>query len=166
MPGNTKEDLHVVHGIRLKGPWTKQKIEPYNKFSIQFTVTKTRIDSENVKTKESDRTLLKPELLGLNPVWLHTRRAPVDQVTTEDQKVALRKLHLKFPYWGHLIYNSIKKFNASSPHRCRKFVYDLRHGEADHNAWKKVFGKIDPLLWTEVKRNSTDSRIDTKAYSD
>lgn len=130
--------------VKLKGPPGK----PYNSFSIQYA----RIHGPGkAKASESDRTLVHPGLLGLNVAWLHNRCPPVDQTDCEEQKAKIRKLHLNFPYWGHLIYNSIQKFNASSPSRYRKLVYDLRHGEADHNAWKRLFKKVDPLLWTKVK---------------
>ncbi|KAG6354922.1 hypothetical protein INS49_004003 [Diaporthe citri] len=148
MPGTTK--THVVHGVQLKGPRSKHKNEPYNLFSIQYPVTETLNASGEKKRDEGERTLVNPEPLGLNPAWLHTRRALLDRATSEAQKATIRSLHTpKFPYWGHLIYNSIQEFNASNTHRCRKLVYDLRHGEADHNVWKNVFKKIGKDLWAK-----------------
>lgn len=159
MPGTTKP--HVERSVQLKGPRYKHKNDPYNLFSIRDSVTA----SGEKKRDEEERTLVDPRSLGLNPAWLHTRCAPVDQAVSEARKTTIRSLHTpKFPFWGHLIYNSIKEFNASSPDRCRKLVYDLRHGEADHNAWKNLFKTIDLDLWTTVKGILTDSYINARAY--
>lgn len=155
--------MPIYTDIELKGPPSCQKIGPYNKFSIHSTITETLTASGKTEKEEGDRTLKYPKTLGLNPVWLHTRRAPVDQAVSEALKATIRSLHTpKFPYWGHLIDNSIKEFNASNPNRCRKLVYDLRHGEADHNAWKKRFTQKQ---WSKVKRNPPYSCINTRAYS-
>lgn len=147
MPGTTKTRYEVT--VKLKR--TEEK--PYNEFQIQYIVTETVDASGESKKQESDRTLVCTERLGLNLDWLHSDCAPVDQTPNRKRKAEIRELHVNFPYWGHLIYNSIQEFNASNTRRCRKLVYDLRHGEADHNAWKSLFKKIDPLLWTKVKRN-------------
>lgn len=152
MPGTTTTHFDV--DITLKGVRSKRKIEPYNKFSLQYTVTETLTALRETKRKEGDRTLAEPKALGLNPAWLHTRRAPVDQAVNEAHKMRIRSLHTpNFPYWGHLIHKSIQQFNASSPNRCRKLVYDLRHGEADHNAWKKLLIERNQVeKWTKVDK--------------
>lgn len=150
MPETTKKSVKV--GVELKGPQSGQKNEPYNKFLIQYTRTETLIALGNVKKTEGDRTLADPDSLGLNPALL-SRCAPLNQADSKTPKATIRDLPPKFPYWGHLIYNSIKEFNASSPNRCRKLVYDLRHGEADHNAWKKLFiEQNQEAQWTTVNK--------------
>ncbi|KAI7775593.1 hypothetical protein LA080_006556 [Diaporthe eres] len=147
MPGTPETDWHVVADIELKGPRCRNNNEPYNKFSIKYPVTKT-LSASGEKKRDEERTLAQPKSLGLNPFWIHTRRVLVDQGTSKAQKATIRSLHTpEFPYWGHLIYNSIKEFNASSPNRCRKLVYDLRHGQADHNAWRKLFKNDE---WSKV----------------
>lgn len=159
MPGITKTRYNVT--VKLNG--TEE--EPYNKFQIQYAVTETVDATGDAKKDESDRTLVHPSFLGLNPDWLRTKYAPVHRALNRERKAEIRELHLKSPYWGHLIYNSVQQFNASNIRRSRKLVYDLRHGEADHNAWKSLFQKIDPLLWTKVKRYLSCPCIKTRAYS-
>lgn len=155
MPGTTKRPSKYVE---LRTPRLNK---PYNRFEVQYTVTETADGPGKTKYVYSGGSLVCPELLGLNKDWLHNHSAPLDQAASQEEKLRIRELYLKFPYWGHLIDNSIQKFNAANTRRCRKLVYDLRHGEVDHNAWKSVFKKAE---WTEVKRDPINSRVETRAY--
>lgn len=152
MPQTTQKRLGVNMGVQLKGPRSKHRIDPYNMFTIHYTVTTTTVNSKELKREEGERTLSNPWLLGLNPAWL-SRRAPDSRAANKSQKATIRSFIPNFPYWGYLIDHSIQEFNASSPHRCRKLVYDLRHGEADHNAWKKLYIERDEeFRWTKVEK--------------
>lgn len=115
-----KNDDNVV---TLIGPSSR----PFNRFKVKYAAN-------------GDKTLLYPDTLGLNRDWLHYDRAPVGLAATQEEKENLKKMHKDFPYWGHLIHKHIKEFNAKSHGRRRMLVYDLRHGKADHNEWKEVWG--------------------------
>ncbi|KAL1857582.1 hypothetical protein Daus18300_010222 [Diaporthe australafricana] len=72
-------------------------------------------------------TLANPDHMGLNSELL----SPC---------LGCKSSHPEWTYCGHNIQKSITEFNKRNNLRRRVLVYDLRHGEADHNAWKKVFG--------------------------
>lgn len=103
--------------------------------------------------QDSDVQLACRDTLGLNVVWLRTVPGPMEfrrdcakevlgAVDIYEANLQIRELQLKFPYWGHLIQNSIEMFNEKNFQRgiCRKLVYHIRHGEGDHNKWKKMKG--------------------------
>lgn len=124
-------------GLKGEAQLKKDTKVPYNYFKV---ITHTRIyfdkTTGQVKYKEEKDKFLEAESkrrLGLNVEWLNEKPGATRQLGEEK----IRELHLKFPYWGHLIHNSIQDFNKKYKDKCRKLVYDLRHGEADHNAWKK-----------------------------
>jgi hypothetical protein len=113
---NTPKSGEVV--VTLKGGPAHK---PYNQFKVK-------------PDGKGNMTLADPYCLGLNKAWLQ----PPKTATAQEKK--------EFPYWGHEIYKHIKDFNASSSDKRRVFVYDLRHGEADHNRWKGLKGKE----WSKV----------------
>ena len=159
MVASSQEVNKVIKNVALKGGVTQGgSIKPYNRFKIEYTITKCRDATGAVKTKASERALDRQsaQCLGLNVELL--RNPPAIEAASEKQRKEeekeIRQLHIAFPYWGQLIYQSIQKFNENNldTGKCRKLVYDLRHGEADHNAWKKLFNGIDPCLWKEVSK--------------
>ncbi|KAI3393609.1 hypothetical protein diail_3913, partial [Diaporthe ilicicola] len=124
MAQKTKESLAVVE---LKCVDASRR--PYNKFQIK-----------DKPEKEEDKILAHPKLMGLNVDLLRDCR-----------RCQPPRPPLKAAYCGHFIGDSIRSFNETHKTRCRKLVYDLRHGEADHNAWKEVWTAKYPgqFVWTK-----------------
>lgn len=141
---NAKPPPQIFKAVTLVGgdkvtKGTRQIFQAYNEFHVH---THTRTFDKSTRTwlyKHEEDASLKGDsklCLGLNKEWL--KREPEEESGLGKERI--RELHLKFPYWGHLIYTSIQEFNEKNKNsgRCRKLVYDLRHGEADHNALKKM----------------------------
>lgn len=113
--------------MELNGAKTEEG-KPYNRFRVK--------DGPN----KGETCLVDPDLMGLNRDLL----GPCDKCA---------KSHPHWGYCGHELQKTISEFNNKTGERRprrRQLVYKVRHGEADHNAWKKVHGKE----WAEVRENS------------
>lgn len=120
----------------------------YNQFEIEYTITEN-VDENTGKVvkQESERTLVHPYLLGLNPEVL-SRHPPGGWI---QKKEKIWNFLPKFQYWGHLLQHSIEQFNKKYTDRYRTLRYVLRHAQADHNAWKTGFRNQGQLeKWKRV----------------
>lgn len=123
----------VVLRVKEKLPTGSGGAIPYNDFKVIHTWKEVfNRHTGKWEYEQGDTTLEEDSKLrlALNVEWVKER--------PEKEKIP-KQPDFKFDYWGHLIHNSIRKFNERNKDsdRCRKLVYDLRHGEADHNALKK-----------------------------
>lgn len=119
----------------------------YNCFEVHTITTFTQKPGEK-KEKKTQRRLRNDSKmrLGLNKAWV--------QVPPPEKNSPIRELRYKFPYWGHVISQSIQDFNDANrlgeekSNIRRKLVYDFRHGQADHNKWKDLLGEDE---WAKVR---------------
>lgn len=120
----------------------------YNEFEIEYTITeKVEENTGKVVKQESERTLVHPYLLGLNPEVL-SRHPPAGWI---QKKEKIWNFLPKFQYWGHMLQHSIEEFNKKYTTRYRTLRYVLRHAQADHNAWKTGFkNQGQPEEWKRV----------------
>ncbi|KAJ0117516.1 hypothetical protein J7T55_003933 [Diaporthe amygdali] len=118
--------------------------KPYNSFQIRRTF-KRILNAAGIVQEETTKTLVDKESMGLNGALV---RKPCLLCKLRLKKAIANKPSSSFKLCGHQITKSIRDFNNANKDngKCQKLVYVLRHGEADHNVWKKVFGV---LRWTK-----------------
>lgn len=126
--------------------------KPYNSFQIRRTV-KRILNAAGVVQEETTKTLVDKESMGLNGALV---RRPCLLCKLRHKKAIANKPSSSFKLCGHRITKSIRDFNKANKDNgiCRKLVYDLRHGQADHNEWKSVHGV---QKWTKVRRKFTSN---------
>lgn len=144
--GKKPKTRKLVKLKKLRRGRHEERDPRYNQFDIEYTINEVVEEKTGkvIKQEESEKTLVKPELHGLNPEFLS--KAP-----PRDWKEQIWDFLPKFEYWGYLLQDSIDKFNEKNPTRYRAVEYLVRHAQSDHNSWKTRFIALNKKeKWTEV----------------